>query len=223
MAGRFWPCPCFAFSAVAPSALDLPCNPAPPASMRCGAPPPPAPVLPFAPLRSALCGGRGPSSPRPPVLASCCGRGVFAAASLPPPFPRTRAGAAPPGGGCAPRPPRPRSRAFGDPKHDTGSLGSPQPHPRTSQYPQGHLTPPPHPRQSVTIMSTPKLIPLPDAFKCPYSRACWQRELARYAACVLLAAVTGYLAGCSCRLRAPGFEFDSRPEYPTTKAMPLPD
>jgi hypothetical protein len=63
---------------------------------------------------------------------------------------------------------------------------------------------------------------LPDGFKCPYRSQCWQREIARLLAAVMIAAVAGALAGCAIRFRGPGLDLDVKPVYPTSRAAAVP-
>lgn len=40
-------------------------------------------------------------------------------------------------------------------------------------------------------------VPMPDGFKCPYARQCWQREAFRWIATAVIAAAFGSLASCA--------------------------
>ena len=59
-------------------------------------------------------------------------------------------------------------------------------------------------------------------YPCPYRQACLGREIIRWVAVIVLASLTSWATGCCMRLRAPGFDFDSRPVYPTSQSATLP-
>lgn len=66
---------------------------------------------------------------------------------------------------------------------------------------------------TIAISAIPAPDP-PDAFTCPYAKQCWQREVVRWMLTALIAALAGWLAGCTGSLAwqgwPPGINVDLR-------------
>jgi hypothetical protein len=49
----------------------------------------------------------------------------------------------------------------------------------------------------------PAPIPTTDGFNCPFHYQCWQRELFRWLAIVVVSGLTSWLSGCALRFKTP--------------------
>lgn len=64
-------------------------------------------------------------------------------------------------------------------------------------------------RRDTPINQTP-----PPGFRCPYLRACWQREAWRAVLTVFIAACTAGIAGCMLEVEAPGIKLETEWTWP---------
>lgn len=65
----------------------------------------------------------------------------------------------------------------------------------------------------------PSLPDPPDAFHCPYRHECFQREVFRWIATIVLALTTTWVTGCAFHWNGLGVVLDVKPPVPSTRPV----